>query len=170
MKNLKSAFVVVANMWKKPFIEYLVQVLWFERNRCQNAPSFSMSQKEALTIFSLKSDFKAYFTYKTSHFIERKFTNSDLYMYYCICHERKEYVPFTWRKCYSILLLKLPGQPTIEIHEFEVEREFHYWKHLSVRSVWSLLILCNCDITCDHIFFNENSILAPIPFKPKNLY
>jgi hypothetical protein len=42
-----------------------------------------------------------------SHFIECKFTNSDLYMYYCICHERKEYVPFTWRKRYSILQLKL---------------------------------------------------------------
>jgi hypothetical protein len=42
-----------------------------------------------------------------SHFIERKFTNSDLYMYYCICHERKEYVPCTWRKFYSILQLKL---------------------------------------------------------------
>jgi hypothetical protein len=32
---------------KEHFIEYLVQALWFERNRCQN------------TIFSLKSDFKA---------------------------------------------------------------------------------------------------------------
>jgi hypothetical protein len=28
-------------------------------------------------------------------------------MYYCICHERYEYVPFTWRKRYSILQLKL---------------------------------------------------------------
>jgi hypothetical protein len=52
MKNLKSASVVGANMWKKSakcafywafcnkkehFIEYLVQVLCFERNRCQNA-------------------------------------------------------------------------------------------------------------------------------------
>jgi hypothetical protein len=42
-----------------------------------------------------------------SHFIECKLTNSDLYMYYCICHKRKEYVPFTWRKCCSILQLKL---------------------------------------------------------------
>jgi hypothetical protein len=25
-----------------------------------------------------------------SHFIERKFTNYDLYMSYCICHKRKE--------------------------------------------------------------------------------
>jgi len=35
---------------KQHFIEYLVQVLWFERNRCQNAWSFSMSQKEAKVI------------------------------------------------------------------------------------------------------------------------
>jgi hypothetical protein len=48
------------------------------------------------------------------------------------------------------------GQPAIEIHEFEVEREFLYWRHFSVRNVWSLLMLCNCNITCDHIFFNEN--------------
>ena len=50
---------------KEHFIEYLLPVLWLERNRCQNVWSFSMSQKEALTILSLKSDFKAYFTYKT---------------------------------------------------------------------------------------------------------
>jgi hypothetical protein len=48
------------------------------------------------------------------------------------------------------------GQPAVEIHEFEVEREFLYWRHFSVRNVWSLLILCNYDITGDHILFNEN--------------
>jgi hypothetical protein len=40
------------------FIEYLVQVLWFEKNQCQ---------KEALTILSLKSDFKAYFILPIQH-------------------------------------------------------------------------------------------------------
>jgi hypothetical protein len=28
------------------------------------------------------------------------------------------------------------GQPAVEIHEFEVEREFLYWRHFSVRNVW----------------------------------
>jgi hypothetical protein len=127
---------------------------------------FRWAKRRRWQFFPLKSDFKAYFTYKTlnirtyrrwnmycierithlrnpisyiwlilshicsfcrkpnkkrkrstlwllvrlrviSHFIERKFTNSDSYMYYCICHERKEYMPFTWRKRYSILQLKL---------------------------------------------------------------
>jgi hypothetical protein len=69
-----------------------------------------------------------------------------------------------------------PTPPAIEIHEFEVEREFLYWRHFSVRYVWSLLILCNCDITCDHILSTKIVVLvailnnasfkwmAPIPF------
>jgi hypothetical protein len=78
---------------KEHFIEYLVQVLWFERNRCQNAWSFSMSQKEALTIFSLKSDFKAYFINKTLNI--RTYRRWNMYCIERITHLRNP-ISYIW--------------------------------------------------------------------------
>jgi hypothetical protein len=54
------------------------------------------------------------------------------------------------------------GQLTIEIHEFEVEKEFLYWRHFSVRNVWSLLILCTAILHVITFFSTKIVVLVAI--------
>jgi hypothetical protein len=100
----------------------IVSVLFFHYNTCFHAiwPATKDSPKMIFSVFywafCKKRTF--YWIFSTSSLVWKEsvpkcliifeFTNSDLFMYLnCICHERKEHVPFTWRKCCSILQLKL---------------------------------------------------------------